>query len=72
MARFKTGDRVLLLDKPGQMPEFAGKTGCVLHTEMCGRDRYYRIRLDEPVNIDGVGRVTDDLWTAGFFKKVRP
>lgn len=69
--RLRTGDSVLLLDVPGQMKEFAGKTGRVVHEEMLGRERYYRIRMDEPVNIPGLGRVTDDLWTSKFIRKVR-
>lgn len=68
--RLRTGDSVLLLDVPGQMKEFAGKTGRVVHKEKLGRERYYRIRMDKPVDIPGIGRVTDDLWTSKFLRKV--
>lgn len=70
MSKFNTGDRVRLLDLPDQMPEFKGATGRVAGTERCG-ELFYRIELDEPVYIPGVGRVGDDLWTARFLKKVR-
>lgn len=70
MAKYNTGDHVTLLDLPGQMREFAGKTGRVVGTEKCG-ELYYRVRLDDPVFINGVGKVTDDLWTARFLRKVR-
>ena len=39
------------------MPAFIGKTGTIIGRE----DKLLRIRLDEPVEVPGVGRVTDDL-----------
>jgi hypothetical protein len=31
----------------------------------------YRVRLNEPVMIEGVGEVTDDLWEGPALKAVR-
>jgi hypothetical protein len=53
------------------MQEFVGKTGTVVGEEMDGRTRMYRVRLDEPVEIPGVGMVEDDLWAGSFLKTIR-
>lgn len=68
MAKFNVGDRVVLKDEPGQMREFVGRTGRVVGTEKWG-ELFYRVRLDEPVYIEGVGRVGDDIWTARFMRR---
>lgn len=60
------GDSVRI--KPiGGMKEFYGKTGTVIGAE----GEYLRIRLDFPVDIHGVGRVSDDLWMPYTLKKIR-
>ena len=46
------------------MPAFIGKTGTIIGRE----DKLLRIRLDEPVEVPGVGRVTDDLWHPRLLK----
>jgi len=70
--RLQMGDRVRI--KPGGgMPEFYGKTGQIIGSESYtkGRVGYFRVRLDEPVNIPGVGVVTDDLWMPHLLQKLR-
>lgn len=55
------------------MTEFIGKIGTVIeNTEKDGSTTMYRVRLDEPVNIPGVGRVEDDLWSGAGLKTIRP
>jgi hypothetical protein len=49
---------------------FVGRTGCIV-SEGYEYDRLYRIRLDEPVEVPGVGKVTNDLWERKFFKVVK-
>lgn len=49
------------------LDEFVGKTGTVIDKE----DRMYRIRLDTPVRVEGVGVVRDDLWERNGFKLLR-
>jgi hypothetical protein len=61
----KIGSRVKILG--GGMREFAGKLGTVIGHE----HEYYRVRLDEPAYVEGVGEVTDDLWTGAMLKTVR-
>lgn len=70
MPKFNAGDRVAIKDVPGQMPEFVGKTGRVVGTEKYG-ELFYRVQLDTPVYIEGVGRVGDDIWTARFMRRIR-
>lgn len=70
MPKFNAGDRVTIKDVPGQMAEFVGKTGEVVGTEKYG-DTFYRVALDEPVYVEGVGRVTDDLWMGSFLRRTR-
>src|SRR6516165_1331354 len=52
----------------GGMQEFVGKTGTILREESPG---YYRVKLDEPVEIDGIGLVADDLWEGGLLRRLR-
>lgn len=64
----KIGQRVKVL---AGMTEFVGSTGRVVdNTERDGRTTMYRVRLDVPVNVPGVGLVTDDLWAVEYLKKV--
>jgi hypothetical protein len=44
-----------------------GRTGTIAFKEgdLC------RVRLDEPVDVPGVGMVCDDLWEGSFLKRVR-
>ena len=59
------GDRVRI---NGGMKEFVGKIGVVVTKE---HDRLWRVRLDEPCEVSGVGHVTDDLWEGRYLTKVR-
>lgn len=49
------------------MKEFVGKTGVIVNKE----GTYYRVRLDNAVNVANVGSVTDDLWERSGFKLLR-
>lgn len=49
------------------MTEFIGCTGQIVGQEM----KMYRVRLDEPVMIPGVGMVKDDLWERACFNVLR-
>lgn len=62
------GDSVKIL---GGMKEFVGKRGYVTGIEMDGRKRMYRVRLESPVEIPGVGAVEDDLWSRPFLRRIR-
>lgn len=64
--------------RPGQrvqiksgMPQFVGQTGEIVGVERDGRTKMYRVRLDRPVEIPGLGPVTDDLWAAEHLKTLR-
>lgn len=48
------------------MPEFVGKTG-----EAIREGKMWRVYLDQPVEIPGVGLVRDDLWEGQFLKTMR-
>jgi hypothetical protein len=56
----------------GGMREFVGKTGIVIGYEMSGRQKMLRVRLDEPVLVEGVGWVEDDLWEPRLLRTVQP
>ena len=62
----RTGQRVEIL---GGMAQFVGKTGVILWEE--GGSGLYRVRLDEPIEIDGIGVVGDDLWEGALLRKLR-
>lgn len=55
------------------MQEFVGKTGTVVREREYrdGRTWMHRVRLDEPVEVPGVGRVTDDIWSNEHLRTVR-
>lgn len=57
----------------GGMSEFIGRTGTIVDTEKLGRHEplYYRVRLDQPVNVPLVGLVHDDLWQGHLLKTIR-
>jgi hypothetical protein len=55
----------------GGMAEFVGKTGTIVDFEKGDRAKMYRVRLDEPVEIDGCGTVTDDLWEGSLLRRIR-
>ena len=48
------------------MREFVGRTGEIGRRE----GGLYRVRLDEPVEVPGVGTVTDDLWESTCLKRI--
>ena len=65
----RIGQRVRIL---GGMPEFVGQTGTIIDVEKHSREpAYYRVRLDEPVEIPHVGLVHDDLWQGRLLKTIR-
>ncbi len=70
MANFKYGDRVTIT---AGMTEFVGKTGRVVSKEKMGRNEpaYFRVQLDTPVEVPGVGRVHDDLWQGMYLRRAR-
>jgi hypothetical protein len=49
------------------MAEFVGKIGTIVEREGI----LLRVRLDEPVEVPGIGRVTDDLWEPRALKTHR-
>jgi hypothetical protein len=55
------------------MKEFVGKTGTVIveRETKDGSTWMHRVRLDEPVDVPGVGLVTDDLWSGAGLKTIR-
>lgn len=64
----KITDRVRIV---GGMREFVGKIGTIIdNTERDGGRIQYRVRFDTPVEVPGVGAVSDDLWTRPFLKRV--
>ena len=65
MARFGQEVRIA-----GGMKEFIGRLGTIVGEEG-SRPRMYRVRLHEPVEVPGVGEVTDDLWQGAALKAVR-
>lgn len=67
----RVGQRVVIKTPRGGNPwrEFEGQAGRIVGEERDGRTRMYRVRLDEPVNIPGVGLVHDDLWQSQYLKR---
>ncbi len=53
------------------LSEFKNKTGWIVDKEGSGREAYYRIQLDTPVNVSLVGVVKDDLWQRDGFDLLR-
>ncbi len=62
----RIGKRVRILPNMGRIDEFTGKTGVITNTEM----EYYRVELDEPVMVEGVGFVEDDLWIGSLLRNI--
>jgi hypothetical protein len=50
------------------MKEFVGQTGVIIDKE----GKQYRVKLDVPVEVTGVGTVTSDLWEPAMLKVIRP
>lgn len=67
----KYGDRVRIISAPGAMPEFVGSVGTIIGEERDGGTRMFRVHLDTPIVINGIGPVTDDLWSSAHLRKVR-
>lgn len=63
-SKSRIGKRVRILSG---MPEFVGRIGTIVDTEA----DYYRVQLDEPVEVAGVGLVEDDLWQGHLLKTLR-
>ncbi len=64
----KIGKRVRIL---GGMREFVGKIGTIVDSERDGpTTTLCRVKLDTAVEVEGVGRVTDDLWAWEFLEPV--
>lgn len=51
----------------GMGAQFHGQKGYISNKE----DGHYRVVLDNPVHIDGVGKVKDDLWKGSYLKKLK-
>jgi hypothetical protein len=51
----------------GGMREFVGRTGTVQGKE----GGLYRVILDTPVQVEGVGQVTSDLWEPRLLRTIR-
>jgi len=49
------------------LKEFIGKTGTVSHKE----GTHLRVILDQPVEIEGIGKVRDDLWEPSCLRTIR-
>jgi len=65
----KIGQRIVITYG---MAEFVGATGEIIdNTEGDGNTVMYRVRLFKPVEISGVGEVTDDLWSGPYLRNVR-
>lgn len=63
------GQRVKIMSG---MKEFIGSTGTISdNSEKDGSTVMYRVRLDKAVDVPGVGRVEDDLWSGKFLKTIR-
>ena len=68
------GQRVIIRKMPFMNPDpFAGRMGTIIDTEKYSRSEppYYRVRLDVPVEIEGVGLVRDDLWMGQCLRTIR-
>lgn len=61
------GDHVKILNNQGRKDKFTGSGGTVIAAE----GEYLRIKLDEPINIKGVGMVTNDLWMPYLLRKTK-
>ena len=62
------GTRVKIL---GGMKEFIGRKGEIIDdSEHDGCTKMYRVQLDNPVQIEGVGLVTDDLWSKQYLQDI--
>jgi hypothetical protein len=61
----RSNQRVKIL---GGMKEFVGRTGTIMWEESAG---FYRVKLDAPVEIDGIGVVADDLWEGALLRRLR-
>lgn len=60
MKRRPIGQRVKITRGPD---EFIGQRGTIIdNREMDGLNVMYRVRLDTPVIVEGVGLVEDDIW----------
>jgi hypothetical protein len=56
----------------GGMREFVGQKGHIVDIEkQHGQPTMYRVKLFDPVEIEGVGEVTDDLWEGRFLRNAR-
>lgn len=64
----KLGQRVKIT---GGMDEFVGQVGAIIDFEKDGRMTMYRVQLDTPVNVNGIGKVADDLWAGAYLRNVR-
>jgi hypothetical protein len=49
---------------------FNNQTGLIIGTEMDGKTKMFRVRLDKPVKVPGLSDpVTSDLWSKEYLKK---
>lgn len=70
--RLEVGSEVKIISG---MPEFVGRTGHVYNIEYDGggrgKHKMYRVMLDKPIHIEGIGEVTDDIWAREHLKVTR-
>lgn len=67
----KIGQRVQI-KAGGGLAIFRGRTGTIIDNRgRDGRNVMYRVRLDQAVDIPGVGPVSDDVWQGQFLQAVR-
>jgi hypothetical protein len=62
--RSRYGRRVQII---GGIAEFVGKIGTIIDRE----GMLLRVRLDEPVDVPGIGLVIDDLWEPRLLKTAK-
>lgn len=67
------GQRVKILGgRRGTAALFFGKTGTIIdNAERDGTTAMYRVRFDAPVDVPGVGVVTDDLWAGRYLRPLK-
>ena len=66
------GSRVKIAGQKGSLGDvFNGQKGTVVGYEKDGSTVLFRVLLDTPVHVEGVGSVKDDLWAGSFLKTIR-
>ncbi len=58
------GQRVKILRG---MNDFVGKTGRIISKE----GKQFRVKFDEPIEVQGIGKVTSDLWDGNMIRTIK-